>query len=305
MAHTLRYRLKHHGAKFVLKKTAVSWGISIARLVLIVGICYIILYPFIEKFLLSFLSPGDLLDPTVSLIPRTLSLEFYRRALEVLEIPATLPHSIKLSLISGVLQTIFCTVVAYGFARFKTKFSSILFGFVIFTLLVPTELILSPLYLQFRFFLGGLNLLNTEVPFVILSVTCQGIKNGLYIYMLRQFFRGMPIELEEAAYMDGYGVFRTFLFIMLPNARSMMVTIFLFSFAWQWTDIIYTDSFYSNAQTLANAVIQNVEVSLQDMVYADTTRKTAMLLVILPLLIIYIFCQKAFIQSVERSGLVG
>ena len=105
--------------------------------------------------------------------------------------------------------------------------------------------------------------------------------------------------------MDGYGVFRTFLFIMLPNARSMMVTIFLFSFAWQWTDIIYTDSFYSNAQTLANAVIQNVEVSLQDMVYADTTRKTAMLLVILPLLIIYIFCQKAFIQSVERSGLVG
>ena len=296
--------LKAEGKKALISKKILFWGIGLLRGLLIFGMCYIILFPFVEKIMNSFMSQADLFDSTVRYVPRTFTFETYRQALDILKISPNLWHSVLLSLTVALLQTVSCTFVSYGFARFKTWFSSLLFGLVIFTLLVPAELILSPLYLQFRFFLGGINLLNSVKPFVILSLTCMGIKNGLFIYMLRQFFRGMPNELEEAAYVDGYGVYRTFFYIMMPNALPMMATVFLFSFAWQWTDTLYSGTFNPGYQTLATAVASSAG-SVSWSISVNVTRTTAVLLVIVPLLFVYLVCQKAFIQSVERSGLVG
>ena len=76
-----------------------------------------------------------------------------------------------------------------------------------------------------------------------MSLTCMGLKNGLYIYMMRQYFKGIPTSLEEAAYVDGCGTFHTFVKIMLPDAMPTIASCFLFSFVWQWTDIFYTRLF--------------------------------------------------------------
>lgn len=286
--------------------TEFSW--SIFRFILVFGICFIILFPFIKKLFASFMSPMDLVDPTVKFIARNPSLYFYRAALKSIDFSKSFIITLFLSLITSTLQMMVSTFVGYGFARFRSRFSNVVLGLVIFTLLVPPQLILTPLFLQFRFFnifFMKFNLIDTFYPFIILAVTGLGIKNGLYVYMMRQFFRGMPVELEEAAYVDGVGVFKTFFYIMLPNALPMMVTVFLFSFAWQWTDILYVDTFFSGLFTLPKAVVQNIGAINADLVIANTTRNTAALIVIAPLLLMYIFAQKTFVQSVERSGLVG
>lgn len=294
--------------KFFTYRRVGSWVISIGRFILIFGICFIILYPFLKKILTSFMSPSDLVDPTVQYIARDPSIHFYKEAIRALDLKESVPNTVLLALSTAIIQMATCTLAGYGFARFSTKFSAIVFGLVIFTLLVPPQLILTPLYLQFRYlslpFLP-FKLVDNVAPFIILSLTCLGIKNGLYIYMMRQFFRGMPVELEEAAYVDGYGVFRTFFYIMLPNAIPMMVTIFLFALSWQWTDTMYVDVFTPTFTTLSRAVLNNIATINADLVISNATRTTAVLIVIAPLVIIYLFCQKSFVQSVERSGLVG
>lgn len=279
---------------------------KLGRCIIVFGICFIILYPFIDKFLTSIMSPEDLLDPTVRYIPRHPSIYFFKTAFASIDFFDSLKNTLLLSLMTSILQMLVSTCVGYGFARFRYRGSGIVFALVIFTLLVPPRLILTPLFLQFRFFLGTqINLIDTAWPFLILSLTGLGIRNGLYIYMMRQFFRGFPVELEEAAYVDGLGTFRTFIHIILPNARSMMLTVFLFGFCWQWTDTVYTGSLFSELNTLTGIIFNNIVELNNDAVMVTATRYAASLIVIAPLMLIYVVAQRKFVEGIERSGLVG
>jgi len=154
------------------------------------------------------------------------------------------------------------------------------------------------------------NLINTYWPLWILSATALAFKNGLYIFMLRQFFSGIPDELEESAAVDGAGVLRTFLTIVLPNAVPMMITVFMFAFSWQWTDNFYTDLFYTTSGPTLMPDIVTVPLSLVTSSAASNMVTTAVyntcgILILAPLLIMYIFLQKYIIQGIERSGITG
>jgi len=187
------------------------------------------------------------------------------------------------------------------------------------------------MFMQFRYFdilglfnlLGGgvteslkilpfssLNLTNSFWPLIVLSLGGIAFKNGLYIFMLRQFFRGVPDELEESAYIDGSGVFRTFFQIILPLSVPMMITVFLFAFSWQWTDDFYTTIFFTTTKTKLMPDIVLVPNSLQmtfagENLYNAAIRNTCGLMIILPLIIMYLFCQRYLIQGIERSGITG
>lgn len=279
---------------------------KIVRFVIIIGLCYVILYPFVVKILNAIKGYEDFFDPTVRFIARHPTLDNIRLVFTAMDYIPSMLKTAALSLMCGVLQTGVCALIAYGFARFKFRGNTILFFCVMLTLLIPPQTIMIPLYMKFRFFLGitELSLIDTILPMVLLSLTGMGLKNGLYIFMLRQVFRGMPQELEEAAYIDGYGYFRTFVRIMLPAAVPTMTTVFLFVFAWQWTDTFYNNLFFVDFGVLTNAINQVQGLSEVDVIqsmYANT----AALLAIIPLAVLYIFTQKAFVQSAERSGLVG
>ena len=160
---------------------------------------------------------------------------------------------------------------------------------------------------------GRIHLEDTFWPFIILSITGLAFKNGLYIYMMRQFFKGVPDELEESAYVDGSGTFRTFLQIILPLSVPMMITIFIFSFSWQWTDNFYTNLFFSGHPDIRPLMMPDVvdipehlvtEYAGQS-VYYNAIRNTAAIMIIAPLVVMYLFCQKYLVQGIERSGLVG
>ena len=182
-------------------------------------------------------------------------------------------------------------------------------------------LILLPLYVNFRYFdVAGLfqlifgrplNLLDTVAPFALLGITCTGLKNGLYIFMMRQYFRGLPKELEEAAYVDGAGTIKAFVRVFLASARQIMMTVFLFSFVWQWLDDIFTSVFLQNVPMLTTELFRlisnsaGVDAGISNLTEFSLMRNCGMLFLIIPMLILYLFCQRYFTESIERAGLVG
>ena len=157
---------------------------------------------------------------------------------------------------------------------------------------------------------AGINLCNTYFPQLLLSLGGLAFKNGLYIFLLRQFFRGVPDELEESAYMDGSGTFRTFIQIILPLSIPMMITVFLFAFCWQWTDDFYTNMFFSSTDVNLLTKIVEVPASLKTSfagseLYDTAVRNTCGLMIIFPLVILYIFCQNFLVQGIEHSGIAN
>lgn len=295
---------------------------------LIIGICFVILYPLIVKLSTSVMLERDLYDVTVNFIPRNFTWDNYLVAFKYMRYLESFRNSLILCLSTSILGVASCTLTAYGFARFQFPFKRVLFAFVILVLVVPPQAIMIPLYLHNRFFdvfglaqlLTGktINLMNSFWPFILMSVTANGLRAGLFIYMLRQFFRGSPKELEEAAYVDGANSFKTFYRIMLPGAVPMLVTVFLFSFVWQWTDTFYSSLFLTSLRVLPTA-LSTLAATVGQAYSADTfggfqylspgytsiLNNAGSVLVILPLAIMYIFLQRYFVEGIERSGITG
>lgn len=306
-----------------------KWLWIIVRFVLLFGISFVILYPILLKISIAFKNMPDLYDPTVIWIPKTWTLDNFKLVYTAMNYPSVLTNTFLLSGAVMLLQTMTCVLAGYGFARIKFKGSGLLFGAVIFTILVPSQTIMVPLYLNFKNFnLFGIidlfgakpiNMINTYWPFLISSLLGMGVKTGLYVYIFRQFFRGIPREIEEAAYVDGAGYFKTFRRVILPNAIPSMVTVMLFSFVWQWNDSFFTNM-YLNAPKVMSSMMSSSGYAIatfltgggqaaasytQDPFFMSMMMNTSVLMAILPLIIMYLFVQRYFVESVERSGLVG
>ena len=311
----------------------VVWAIF--RYVLLIGIAYVIIYPFIAKIAGSFMSKEDFMDITVKLIPRHPTLATYKAIITENKYFLALWNTTLLSFLCAVIQMVMTMVIGYGFAKFKFRGNTLLFYLVIFTMIVPHQTLKLAFFTKFRYFdfdaLGlinlftgkqgivhllsgkpmGLNLINTYWPLGLLSFGGLAFKNGLYIFLMRQFFRGVPDELEEAAYVDGSGVFKTFVNIIVPLSVPMMITVFLFAFSWQWTDDFYSQMFFTRNTTYLMPNVVSVPSSLgaegftAATVYTSAITNTCALMIIIPLVILYCFCQRYLVEGIERSGIVG
>lgn len=295
--------------------------ISVLRALLLGGLCFIILYPVIQQVLLGLRAPMDANDPSVVWVPKNWSFQNFRLAMLVLDYWNALLNTFKLSAISMVLQVASTALAGYAFSRLKFKGSEILFIFVILTIVIPPQALSLAQYLYFR----DLGLIGSENAIYLMSGLGQGIRSGIFIYIFRSFFKGLPKELEEAAQVDGASVFRIFWNVMLPNARGAIITVGLFAFVWQWNDTYYasifnisTEAFPILTMRLVNAA-ENVYAALfysgalsligQDVwsnpMFLATISNVAALLMMLPLLVMYLFVQKQFVESIERTGIVG
>ena len=321
----------------------VAW--IIFRMVLLVGISYVVLFPFISKIAGSFMSPEDFVDVTVRLIPKNFTLDIYKAVLFELDYWEAFTNTMIISLICALLQTFVCCLIGYGLAKFRFKGNSLIMMLVILTMIVPHQTLQLSMFMGFRYFdilgilsflsggasvgfmpdsfnelLAGIQILklddnalaltNTYWPLAILSATGLAFKNGLYIFMLRQFFTGVPDALEESAYIDGSGVFHTFFTIILPLSIPMMVTVFLFAFCWQWTDDFYTELFFTTSKIVLMPDVVEIPTSLKtdyagQNMYYTAIRNTCGICIILPLVILYCFGQNFLVQGIERSGLTA
>ncbi|MEG0664475.1 MAG: carbohydrate ABC transporter permease [Clostridia bacterium] len=319
MANNLVTSSKRLAAKVASKKLEMSYIVSkffkvAFRTAFLLGLGFVMLYPILILVSNAFKAKEDIYDPTVIWIPKHFSFDALKLAVGTLDYWNKLISTCQILFPSVILQVVSTVLVAYGFARFKFKGKGFLFGVLIFTIIVPIQTYIVPLYGSFQ----SIKMLNTPIAFWIMAAFGMGIRSGLYIFIVRQFFRNMPPEIEEAALIDGCGYFKTFLKVMLPNVVPAIVTISLFSIVWYWNDYYMASMFYNSNQPLSvymTFLQANLSVNSQTIIkditstdlwlLKDGVLSCGALLTIGPILLLYCFAQKFFTESIERTGIVG
>ena len=330
----------------VMRRKVSSKVISLLRGFMFIGLAFIIVFPIFEQLTLAVRHPIDLNNKLVNWIPENYSIFNFQLSVILLDYWDGLFCNVKVSVISTICQLFATSLAGYAFSRLKFKGSNVLFWMIMLTLIVPPQAV----SLSRTFFLGDFDILafgdnpglfesllghslrlkgeGKDIVFYITSLTGQGIRASLFIFLFKQTFRGIPIELEESAQIDGAGVVRTFWSVMLPNARGVIVTVALFAFVWQWNDVYYTGMYEVSGETfpmltrklitmserVAGLIMQPQYIDFVNQVgegiaknslFTETILNTAALMMMSPLLIGYLFVQRLFIEGVERSGIVG
>ncbi len=292
------------------------------RAVIIFGLSFVILYPILYMISTSLRPQSEMNDPSVMWIPKTIRLENFVEIWKAIDYPNTLWNTLVLNIVSSVLQVGTCALTGYGFARFKFKGKNFFFALVLLQIIVPVQIILIPQFSQFRYFdvfglfnalMGGsINLVDTNLSMYIPALMCNGIRAGLFIYLFRQFFRGLPKELEDAAYLDGCGPFKTFISVMVPNAASSFLTVFIFSIVWYWNDYYVSSMYFTKQNTIAlkiDGVANIISMYLTNEIGVASDfivwMEAGCLLAIAPIVIMYIFLQKYFTEGIARAGLAN
>ena len=318
---------------FMLRKNAGNILMAAFRYILLICLGFVILTPIISTVKESITAQSALGMKNSVWIPSAVSMQSLIEAYHIMGYGKALLYSIFNTGLIALLQTACAAFAAYSFARLKFKGSGLLFGLVVFTIIMPPQSIMLTQYMAFKEFdiLGivklltgsSINLINNPLSVYILAFSGVGIKGGLYIYLLRQAFRGFPISIEEAAYVDGAGFIRTFATVVLPGVSSTLLTVGVLSFVWNYADTYFMGILNSTKLHMAIRLGQataNIKWALMDIEskmptkyvmqwdspYIQTAVATACaLLTILPLLVLYSFVQKQFVEGVSRSGLGG
>lgn len=300
---------------------------KLARLILLIGISFVLIYPILFMVVTAFRGRADMEDPSIVWITQTWTLDNLRLLFEAMDYPALIGYTAEISFVSAFLQTFICGIVGYGFARFDFPLKKTMFALVILTIIVPVQTYLSPLYMMFRFFRvpglaslldliaagsGTWKLVDSPWPFWLQSLFGMGFRSGLFIFIFRQFYRGMPMELEEAALIDGCGACKTFFRVMLPNARASMITVFIFSAVWHWNDYfvpaVFSETRHTVATSLASLRSMLERLATQngsDQLMIQVQVQAGTLLAIAPMLLLFIVAQRYFTEGIERTGIVG
>jgi len=286
----------------------------------------------------AFTHPYDIGSMGSIWIPEVPVLDNIIVALNIMYYPKALLFTIRSTVIMVILQIFNSAFAGYAFARLKFRGSKLLFALVVFTIIVPPSSVMLPQYVYLRNFdifgifqlITGskLNLLGKPASMWLLAVMGQGLNSGLFIYIFRQFFKGLPKELEEAAYVDGAGILRIFLKIVLPMSKPGILTVGVLSFVWNWNDTYFPRLFNPtinylrirlNGLSMPSGGTSNVQLAIGNVVsklppdivkltsdaYDKLMLSICSLLVILPLIVFFLIVQKHFIEGIERSGIVG
>lgn len=311
--------------KHKVKEKAIGVCISIFRYVFLISVSYIILYPLFAMFAYSVMSYNDVKDSSVTWIAKEFTLENFKVAFEAIDYPSSLLRTVLIGGVSALLEIFSCAIAAYGFSRFKFKERNLLFALVLLTAIVPVQILVIPLFINYKYFdFGGIltlvsniigleeplsiDLVNSPLTFWLPSLFGVGLRAGLFIFIYRQFFMGLPKELEEASWIDGCGPLKTFFKIVIPSSGVVFLTVSIFAVIWHWNEYYQSVIFFSTefplSVTLSNIVTTLTSMSI-DSYYAAPYVCAACLMFIAPMLIMFLFLQKKFIQSIDRVGIVG
>ena len=249
--------------KINLNKTG-SILVRVLKALLIIGICFMILHPLLIKLSIAFMSRSDMNDASVNWIAKNPTWDNFAFSFRAMEYIPALKNTVILAVVCTLLQTFTCCLAAYAFVKLPFKGSKLFFALAVFSLAVPPQTYMVAMYSQFRFFdpfgvvtliTGKEGLINTFIPHFVRSFCGVGLNNGLFVYLMVQFFKNVPVEFEEAAYVDGASPFTIFYKVMLPNAIPVLVTIGVLSFVWQWNDEFYSSLFSPNLDFISRNLL--------------------------------------------------
>lgn len=291
--------------------------VKFALYALLIGVTYVCVFPFLYMIITSLKTSADLSDVTVNWIPNSLKWDNFRIASQAVEYGQGIKNTLLQTVLSTIGHLISCGMAGYALARYKFKGQKLVFLLVIISIIVPLQTLVIPNYMTF----AKLDLLNTMWPIVLPSLFGQGLKGGLFIFIFRQFFLGIPKEIEEAAKIDGCSFLGAYFRVILPMSKSIFLVVSVLSVAWHWNSSYEASIYISRtvAKPLASKIsvivdyVTNPPESLfeaMDSVASEQVINVAVLmagcfLILLPIIIGFAIVQRYFMQGMERSGLGG
>ena len=270
---------------------------SAVRYSVLIIVGFIMLYPLLWMIGSSFKTNAEIFS-SVGFIPKSLNFDNYVKGWETsteYSFTTYFINTFKI-LVPKVFFTIISTVItAYAFARFKIPGKKILFGILIGTLLLPEIVVRIPQYLIYKQF----GWLDTYLPLIVPSAF--GV-DAFFVFMLVQFFRGIPKDLEEAAEIDGCNTFQTLIYVLVPVLKPAIISVALFQFMWTMNDFMSPLIYLSSVEKYPVSIA--LKISMDASAAVEWNKILAMsVIVLLPSLIIFFFAQKYFVDGVSSSGL--
>ncbi len=282
---------------------------------LLIGAVYVFLFPFLYMLITSVKSSKDLSDVSVNWIPTSLKFSNFTIAARVLNYGTAFVNTLTMTLLSDLGHVLSCSMAGYAFARYRFKGQNVWFVIVLLTIIVPVQNLIIPTYLMF----AQVKLVNSFWPIVLPTFFGVGLRGGLLIFVFRQFFLGMPKEIEEAAKVDGCSFLRAFFTIVVPIARPTILVVCVLSTVWHWNSSFEPSIFISKEalKPLSTridqivAYVNNPPMEVFDGVSAVSEQviniavlMAGCFLILVPLIVMFGIVQRWFMEGVERSGLV-
>ena len=260
------------------------------------------------------MSLEDLIDPTVKWLPSTLVVDNYNKAMDVLKFWDAFKDSVVVSLTPTICAVISSALIGYGFAQFNFPGKNVFFGLVVFVFLIPALLLNIPTYVMFN----DLGILNSIKAYVYPAMTGFGLRQPVFIFIFYQFFKMLPYELSESAEVDGANAFQIFIKIAVPSAIPAFIICTLYSFVWYWNETALALSYFKDKYTTLQIAVSQFETIYKELFpsgnvgmdsasqsFNESVLFAGTMLSILPLLVLYAFTQKWFVESADRAGIAG
>jgi multiple sugar transport system permease protein len=273
------------------------WTSSLLTHALLCAASLVMLYPLLWMLASSFKADSEIFSSSLSLWPTTFNFDAYRRGWEGLTVSfgQFFWNSLVISVLSVIGNVMSCSLAAYAFARLNFPGRNFWFAIMLGTLMLPYHVTLIPQYVLFL----NIGWVDTILPLVVPKFLAA---DAFFIFLMVQFFRGIPRELDEAAKMDGCGPWRIFFRIMLPLSTPVLATAAIFSFIWTW------DEFFAPLVYLNDMGSYTVQLGLR--AFVDSSGKSdfgalfAMSVVTLvPVFIFFFFFQRLLIEGIATTGM--
>lgn len=260
--------------------------------VMLIAVGFLFFFPFAWLAVTSVKTASEIVMIPPTLFPDEMQWHNYAEAVTFIPFFKYFGNTLTIYIGKVVGALLSCSLVAYGFSRLEWPGREVVFGLVLATMMLPPQVTMIPLYIIF----DRLGWIGTYYPLILPS--WFGYAFG--IFMFRQFFRTIPMELSEAARIDGCSEPRIYWQIIMPLAKPALATLVLFEFTWTWNDFFYP-LLYLNDQDRWTLSLGLLQFRSQH----DTRWELLMaaaLLVTLPSVVLYFFGQKTFIQGIATTG---
>jgi multiple sugar transport system permease protein len=257
-------------------------------------IAILFLVPFVQMALASFSPAKELVAFPPPFIPSRLTIDGYAKLFSQTDILLWLGNTVVVSVTAIVSNLVLCSLAGYGFARLKFAGRNVGFLMILATIMIPTQLLMIPTYIMFSY-LGLLNGLGAAIV--------PWLTTAFGVFLMRQFFLSLPVELEEAGAIDGCGRWQIFFRIVLPLARPALATLAIFTLLGAWNDLVWPliaiNDETSFTLQLGIANFQGAHQTDWSLIMAGNVVAT------LPLILFFLFAQRQFIATMTFSGLKG
>lgn len=294
------------------------WRNKIARgAVYFVLICvgFVYLEPIFEIIAKTFMSTEDIIDPSVNWVPKSLSLNNLKVAATVMKAGPTLRNTVLWSGGMALAQTLVSAMTGYAFSRYDFKFKGFWFVMIVLAFIIPTPVTMIPRLMMFVTVqeAAAIQLIGTAIPQVSMAVLGQGVYSTVLILIFYTAFNMIPRVLDEAAQIDGASSLKIFWFIVVKMSATTILVVFLFSFVWNWNETYITGTLLRGNIELLPSKLNMFNSEFSSLVSAQggafrlnkAYKMAATLISISPLLLLYVFVQKQFIQGIENTGITG